>query len=159
MNTAAALWRMPLALLRLNYAVEMRYGVLVDIAQRDWAGQPVDVSMGYVNAIWEGDANAAALSAFAHVDVPPRVLNIAGPELLRVRAVAEEFGQRFGRPALIAGTESADALLNNAARSHRLFGPPRIASAQVIAWIADWIQRGGATWAKPTHFEARDGKF
>ena len=152
-------YAIPMAILRLNYAVEMRYGVLVDIAQRVWAGQPVDVTMGYLNAIWQADANAAALAAFGHVAVPPLLLNVAGPEILSVRQVAGEFAQRFGRPAIILGTESADALLSNAESSHRLFGVPRVSAAQMIAWIADWIARGGATLGKPTHFEVRDGKF
>lgn len=149
----------PMAILRLNYAVEMRYGVLVDIAQRVWAGQPVDVSMGYLNAIWQADANAAALSAFAHLATPPTVLNLAGPELLSVRKVAEDFGRRFGKSVTIEGTENPDAILSNAAKSHALFGKPRVDAEQMIAWIADWVSRGGATLGKPTHFEVRDGKF
>ena len=152
-------YELPIALLRLNYATEMRYGVLVDIAQRVWAGLPVDLSMGYVNVIWQADANAAALSALGHVAVPPLVLNVAGPELLSVRRVAEQFGQQFGKPAFFQGTENADALLSNAERSHRLFGPVRVGAEQMIAWNADWIARGGATLGKPTHFEVRDGKF
>jgi nucleoside-diphosphate-sugar epimerase len=152
-------YRIPMAILRLNYATEMRYGVLVDIAQRVFAGQAVDVSMGCLNAIWQADANAAALSAFAHLATPPCVLNIAGPEILSVRRVAEEFGLRFDRAVTIAGSESSDALLSNAQRSHRLFGYPRVGAAQMIAWITDWIARGGPTHGKPTHFEARDGKY
>jgi uncharacterized protein YbjT (DUF2867 family) len=96
---------------------------------------------------------------FAHLATPPTVLNIAGPEVLSVRRVAEEFGRRFGKPVTFAGTESADSLLSNADVSHRLFGPPRIDAAQMIAWIADWVSRGGETLGKPTHFEVRDGKF
>jgi nucleoside-diphosphate-sugar epimerase len=149
----------PMAILRLNYATEMRYGVLVDIAQQVSAGQPVDVSMGYLNAIWQSDANAAALSAFAHLATPPLVLNIAGPELLSVRKVAEEFAKRFGKPVTFTGVEKADALLSNAEKSHRLFGKPRVDAGQLIAWIADWIARGGMTLGKPTHFEVRDGRF
>jgi nucleoside-diphosphate-sugar epimerase len=149
----------PLAILRLNYAVEMRYGVLVDIAQRVWAGQPVDLTMGHLNAIWQADANAAALSAFAHLASPPRVLNIAGPEILSVRQVAEEFAQRFGKRVTFHGTESADAVLSNAEASRRLFGAPRVHAERLIAWIADWTLRGGATFGKPTHFEVRDGQF
>jgi len=152
-------YQIPMAILRLNYATEMRYGVLVDIAQRVFAGQPVDVSMGCLNAIWQADANAAALSAFAHLATPPCVLNIAGPEILSVRRVAEEFALRFDRPLHINGNESGDALLSNAQLAHRLFGYPRISAQQMIAWIADWIARGGATHGKPTHFETRDGKY
>jgi hypothetical protein len=149
----------PMALLRLNYATEMRYGVLVDLAQRVWAGQPIDLSMGHLNVIWQADANAAALAAFNHVTVPPLVVNIAGPELLSVRRVAGQLGQLLGRPVTFQGTESADAFLSNGQLGHRLFGYPRVGAAQMIHWIADWIARGGATFGKPTHFEVRDGKF
>jgi nucleoside-diphosphate-sugar epimerase len=149
----------PMAILRLNYATEMRYGVLVDIAQRVWAGEPVDVCMGHLNAIWQADANAAALSAFGQLAVPPLVLNIAGPEILSVRRVAEEFGRRLGKPVTIAGTENRDALLSNAGQSHQLFGLPRVDAERMIAWIADWVAHGGATLGKPTHFEVCDGQF
>jgi nucleoside-diphosphate-sugar epimerase len=150
---------MPLVLLRLNYAVEMRYGVLVDVARKVWAGEPVEVSMGSLNAIWQGDANAMALQAFAEVRTPARVLNITGPETLSVRAVAERFGQLFQKPALIVGSEAPEALLNNSAQAFRLFGYPRITADQMIEWIAAWIARGGASLGKPTHFESRDGRF
>ncbi|MBM3994533.1 MAG: NAD(P)-dependent oxidoreductase [Planctomycetes bacterium] len=152
-------YAIPTAILRLNYATEMRYGVLVDIAQRVWTNQPVDVCMGYLNAIWQADANAAALSAFALLARAPLVLNIAGPEILSVRKVAEEFGRRFGKRVLFEGTEGPDALLSDAERSHRLFGKPRVGAEQMIAWIAHWVRRAGPTLGKPTHFEVRDGKF
>jgi nucleoside-diphosphate-sugar epimerase len=152
-------FQVPLALLRLNYATEMRYGVLVDLAQRVRSGQPIDLSMGQLNAIWQADANAVALASFAHVSVPPFVLNVAGPELLSVRRVAEQFGRLFGRPVAFQGTESGDALLSNGQRGHRLFGYPRVSAEQMIHWIADWLARGGESLGKPTHFEARDGKF
>jgi dTDP-4-dehydrorhamnose reductase len=151
--------RIPMSILRLNYATEMRYGVLVDIAQRVWHGQPVDVTMGYLNAIWQADANAAALSAFAHLATPPRVLNIAGPEILSVGQVAQEFASRFGMLPTFTGSESKDAFLSNALESHRLFGPPRVQASEMIAWIADWTTRGGTILGKPTHFEVRDGKY
>jgi nucleoside-diphosphate-sugar epimerase len=149
----------PMALLRLNYATEMRYGVLVDLAQRVWEGRPVELAMGHLNAIWQADANAAALAALGHAAVPPRVLNVAGPELLSVRRVAEQFGQLLGRPVTFQGTESADALLSNGQLGHRLFGYPRVSAGRLIHWTADWVARGGETLDKPTHFEARDGKF
>jgi hypothetical protein len=151
--------QMPMALLRLNYATEMRYGVLVDLAQRVWAGQPVDLAMGHLNAVWQADANAAALAAFGRVSVPPLVVNLAGPELLSVRRVAEQFGRLMNRPVTFTGTESSDAFLSNGQLGHRLFGYPRVGVAQLIGWIADWVQRGAATLGKPTHFEVRDGKF
>lgn len=149
----------PMSVLRLNYAVEMRYGVLVDIAQRVRQGHPVDVTMGHVNALWQADANAMALASFAHVETPPTILNLAGPELLSVRRIAEEFAQRFRQPLAVTGTESSDALLSNAQRAHRLFGYPRVSSGQMILWIADWLERGGETLGKPTHFEVRHGQF
>jgi nucleoside-diphosphate-sugar epimerase len=149
----------PTVLLRLNYATEMRYGVLVDLAQRVWDCQPIDLAMGHLNAIWQADANAMALAAFGHAAVPPLVLNVAGPELLSVRRVAEQFGRLFGRPVVFQGTESAEAFLSNGQLGHRLFGYPRVSAGQMIHWIADWIRRGGETLGRPTHFEVRDGKF
>jgi nucleoside-diphosphate-sugar epimerase len=149
----------PVALLRLNYATEMRYGVLVDIARRVAEDRPVELTMGHLNALWQGDANALALAALAHVASPPLVLNLAGPELLSVRRVAEQFGRLLGRPVKLQGTESADALLSNGQQAHRRFGYPRVSAGQMIAWIADWIGRGGATLDRPTHFEVRDGRF
>jgi nucleoside-diphosphate-sugar epimerase len=149
----------PTALLRLNYACELRYGVLVDLAQRVLAGEPVDLGMGQLNAIWQADANATALCAFGHVASPPFVLNVAGPETLSVRRVAEEFGRLLGRPVCFQGSEAVDALLSNGQLGHRLFGYPRVAAGQLIRWIADWLRRGGPTLGKPTHFEVRDGRF
>ncbi len=147
------------AILRLNYATEMRYGVLVDLARQVAAGRPVPLAMGHLNAIWQADANAMALAAFDHLASPPRVINLAGPELLSVRRVAEEFGRRLGRPVVFDGSESADALLSNGQLGHRLFGYPRVPAGQMISWVADWVARGGASLDRPTHFEVRDGKF
>jgi hypothetical protein len=149
----------PMALLRLNYAVEMRYGVLVDLARKVQAGLPIDLRMGQLNAIWQADANAVALAAFAHVASPPLVANVAGPEQLSVRRLAEEFAGLFGRPVQFEGSEQADALLSNGQLGHRLFGYPRVGVAQLVAWTADWLRRGGETLDKPTHFDVRDGKF
>ncbi|MCX7826947.1 MAG: NAD(P)-dependent oxidoreductase [Verrucomicrobiae bacterium] len=149
----------PVSLLRLNYAVEMRYGVLVDIAQKVFEGRTVDVTMGYANVIWQGEANAMALQALGHAASPPLVVNIAGPEIISVRQVAEKFARRFGKAARLSGAESKDALLSNGERGYQLFGRPRVTVDQMIAWIADWIARGGESLGKPTHFETRDGKF
>ncbi|HZV06449.1 MAG TPA: NAD-dependent epimerase/dehydratase family protein [Gemmataceae bacterium] len=148
-----------MSLLRLNYATEMRYGVLVDLAQRVLQGHAVDVTMGHVNALWQADANAMALASFAHVSTPPLILNLAGPELLSVRRIAEEFARRFRRSLVLEGIESSDALLSNAQRALHLFGYPRVSAGQMIAWIADWLERGGDTFGKPTHFEVRHGQF
>jgi nucleoside-diphosphate-sugar epimerase len=149
----------PVALLRLNYATELRYGVLVDIAQRVHGGSPVPLGMGYLNAIWQGDACAMSLQSLAHATSPPFVINIAGPELLSVRAVAGEFARRFGKPALFDGAEADDALLSDARRSHELFGRPQVAVDRLTDWIAAWISGGGETLGKPTHFDDRAGRF
>jgi len=149
----------PVALLRLNYANELRYGVLTDIAQKVMAGEPVDVTMGYFNAIWQGDANAMVLCALEHVATPPRVINVAGPDTLSVRQVADRFGQLLQKPVTFAGGEAPDALLSNGRLGHELLGRPRVAVDQMIRWVADWQRRGGPTLGKPTKFQVRDGKF
>lgn len=146
-------------LLRLNYAVELRYGVLRDIGAKVFAGRPVNVSMGAVNIIWQGDANSVCLRSFALCASPPAVLNVAGPETLSVRAIAQRFGELFGREPVFEGREADTALLNNAARCHGLFGPPSVTPETAIVWTAEWIRSGGAAWDKPTHFETRDGRF
>jgi nucleoside-diphosphate-sugar epimerase len=149
----------PVSIIRLNYAVEMRYGVLRDIGARVLAEQPVDVSMGSANVIWQADANAISIAALAHAASPPFVLNVSGPETFGVREVAEEFGRLLDRRPKFAGVESDTALLNNGGLGNRLFGPPQVPLEQIIRWTADWLKRGGATLNKPTHFESRDGRF
>lgn len=149
----------PMALIRLNYAVEMHYGVLVDLGRKVLAGAPIDLGMGHFNVIWQADANAFTLQAFDHVAVPPKVLNITGPETLGVREVAEQFGRRFRRTPNLEGAEGPDALLSNATLCRRLFGPPRLDAGQLIDLTAEWLEHGGHTLNKPTHFEARDGRF
>lgn len=151
--------RIATAILRLNYAVEMRYGVLVDLAARIARGEPVDLSMGYVNVIWQADANAMALAALAHTATPPLVVNVAGREELSVRAVADELARKLGTVASITGSEGPDALLSNGTRGHALLGEPRVDAARLIAWTADWLRRGGESLGKPTHFESRAGRF
>jgi nucleoside-diphosphate-sugar epimerase len=148
-----------ISILRLNYACEMRYGVLLDIAKRVYAGLAVPLSMGYLNAIWQGDASSMSLQALGRASSPPFVVNIAGPELLSVRSIAEQFGALFQKPVRFEGVESTDALLSDAGRAFELFGHPRVSAAQLMTWIADWITRGEATSAKPTHFEERAGRF
>jgi len=150
---------MPMALLRLNYATELRYGVLVDLAHRVLADETIDLAMGNLNALWQADANAMALAAFAHLASPPMVVNLAGPELLSVRRLAEQFGALLGRPVTFRGSEAPGAILSNGQLGHRLFGYPRVGVQQMVEWIADWVQRGGASLGKPTHFEVRDGNY
>jgi hypothetical protein len=149
----------PMILLRLNYANELRYGVLVDLARKVWAGEAIDLTMGHFNALWQGDANAWALESFAHLASPPQVLNLAGPELLSVRQIADGFARLLGRPAAFRGSEAADAYLSNSQRAVRLFGYPRVGVQQMMEWIAAWVRSGGASLDRPTHFEVRDGNF
>jgi nucleoside-diphosphate-sugar epimerase len=149
----------PVVLIRLNYACDLRYGVLVDLARRVWAGQPIDLAMGYLNTIWQGDANAMTLRAFDHAASPPWVVNVTGPELLSVRTVSEQFGRLMNRPVFFTGTESDTALLSDPRRGLDRLGPPRVGAEKLIEWVADWVMRGGRHLDKPTHFESRDGRF
>jgi nucleoside-diphosphate-sugar epimerase len=149
----------PAVLIRLNYAVEMRYGVLVDLAQKVYGGQTIDLTMGYLNAIWQGEANARALCALPDACSPPLYLNVAGHECLSVREICERFAQLMEKPVQFSGVEAADALLSNADAAARRYGPTRINADQMIRWIAHWLTHGGPTLGKPTHFEVRDGKF
>ncbi len=149
-----------MTLIRLNYANALRYGVLVDIAQRVLAGEPVDVTMGAVNVIWQGDANAAILRSFSLCGSPPATLNVAGPEVLPVRWLAERFAGHFGLAApRIVGTEARTALLSDATQMVEHFGPPSLPIEQLIEWTAAWLLGGGALLGKPTGFQVRDGRF
>lgn len=146
-------------LIRLNYSIDLRYGVLVDIAQKVLAGEAVDVTTGHVNVIWQGDALAHTILGLDHVAAPPYVLNVTGPDVLSVRYLANAFGQRFGREVSFVGEEAPLAWLSNASKSHGLFGRPDVSVDQMAAWIADWLEQGGELLGKPTHFENREGKF
>ncbi|HEU5080842.1 MAG TPA: NAD(P)-dependent oxidoreductase [Opitutaceae bacterium] len=149
----------PVALVRLNYSVEFRYGILVDIALKVLRGEPLDVSMGYVNVIWQPDAIAHSLRTWELARSPAEPINVTGAEILSVRALAEEFGRLLDRPVIVEGREAPTAWLNDSSRSHRLFGPPPTSVADMQRWIAAWLRQGGSTWDKPTGFERRDGKF
>ena len=148
----------PMAILRLNYAIEPRYGVLRDIAERVRRGEPVDLAMGQVNVIWQRDANAIALRCLAHCAAPPFVLNVTGPAA-QVRTIAARFGARFGVTPVFRGSEGATALLSDASRARELFGPPAMPLEAMVAAVADWMEGGGASLGKPTHFEEREGRF
>lgn len=149
----------PMSFLRLCYAVELRYGVLTDIARQVYGGETIQLGMGYVNAIWQRDANAMSLQSLQRASVPPLVVNITGPRPYSVRKVAEEFGVLFGKQAHFEGSEAEDALLANAQKALRLFGEPSTESGEMFRWIADWVARGGEAWSKPTHYDNRAGDF
>jgi nucleoside-diphosphate-sugar epimerase len=147
------------SIVRLNYAIDLRYGVLVDIALRVYRGEPVPIEMGYVNVIWQGDANRIAIECLARTSAPPFIVNVTGEAILSVRALAESFGQRFGKAVTFAGTERPDALLSNTSRMRGAFAPPETQLDTMLAWVGDWIEAGGSLLGKPTKFEARDGAF
>ncbi len=146
-------------LFRLNYAVDLRYGVLMDVGRRVFEGEPIDLRVAYVNVIWQGDATSYALRSLELVASPPRILNVTGPELIRVRELARWFADRLGREPRFEGAEGSTALLSNARRAFSLLGQPRVNADQLLAWVAAWLRQGGPTLNKPTHFEARDGRF
>jgi UDP-glucose 4-epimerase len=151
--------RIPMTFIRLNYASELRYGVLLDLAQRIWNGEPIALAMGHFNTIWLADANAIAFQTLGLASCPPAVINLTGPELLSVREVCEKFGQLMGKQVKFEGVEKPTALLSNAQKTIELFGPPQISAGQMIDWTADWVMRGQPVLGKPTHFDSRSGQF
>ena len=148
-----------MSIIRLNYACDLRYGVMVDIARSVMAGELIDVSMGYFNTIWQGDANAMTLAAFADATSPPFVINVTGSATLNVRQVSERFAQLFNKNVQLVGDETSQAFLSNASSAHDKYGEPRVNEDRLIEWVADWLLRGGETLNRPTHFQVRDGKF
>jgi nucleoside-diphosphate-sugar epimerase len=144
---------------RLNYAVDLRYGTLVDIARRVFAGQPIDLTMGYFNAIWQGDANSYALRSLELCDSPPAVLNVTGPDRISVRETAEWFGAIFGRAPHFVNKEGPVALLSDASLCHQRLGAPLVPLDVLQRWVAHWVWTGGSSLNKPTHFEVTDGRF
>jgi nucleoside-diphosphate-sugar epimerase len=149
----------PMSLIRLNYAVELRYGVLVDLAQKVLAGEPIDLTTGQVNVVWQGYANEVALRSLLLASTPPYVLNVTGPELISVRQAAGALGDVLGKEPVFTGEEAPTALLSNASRCHRLFGYPELTPAELIEHTARWVAEGGPLLGKPTKFERRDGRF
>lgn len=148
-----------IAILRLNYAIDLRYGVLADIAVRIWREEPVPLAMGHVNVIWQGDASRIALEALARTATPPFVVNVTGSETLSVRSIALAFGRMLEKPVRFKGSERAKALLSNTDKMRSTFSPPEVEVETMIAWTADWIRSGGRLLGKPTHFEERTGSF
>ena len=149
----------PGRLFRLSYAIDLRYGVLADVALKIWRDESVDVTMGHVNVIWQGDANAQALRCLSVATVPTTPLNVSGPETTSIRWLAQEFARRFNKTARITGEEATTAWLMNTGQAERLFGYPKVPLSRQIGWVADWISREQRLYGKPTKFEARDGKY
>jgi nucleoside-diphosphate-sugar epimerase len=149
----------PGRLFRLNYAIDMRYGVLHDIASKILGGKPIDVRLGHVNFIWQGDAAAQALRCLAHCDTPTSPINVSGHEILRVRDLAAKLGARLGREPILVGTEEPTAWLTDTSQATKLFGLPIVDTDQLIAWTADWVARAMPSLGKPTKYEVRDGRY
>ena len=149
----------PGRLVRLSYAIDMRYGVLHDVASKVLKDEPIDLAMGYVNVIWQGDANEQALRLLARCTTPASPINVTGPEKVSVRWLAGEFGKRLGKKARLAGKEAPTAWLIDTTEAMKAFGAPRVPLAQMIDWVADWVSRGGETLGRPTHFDTRDGRY
>ncbi len=149
----------PVCLIRLNYALDLRYGVIHDLARTIWEGHPVNRTVNYFNGIWQGDANNQTLLALDHCSSPPAILNLTGPETVSVTATANLLGKLMDKPVIFSGEPGCTGYLNNAARAHLLFGYPRVPLACVVNWTAKWIKQGGRSLGRPTHFEVSDGKY
>ncbi|MAI71576.1 MAG: epimerase [Rhodopirellula sp.] len=146
-------------LIRLNYSIDLRYGVLMDIAQQVWHNRPVNIETGYVNVIWQGDAIKQIIQAATLTEAPPQIINITGSEMLRVRDIATEFGRRLNRHPKFSGHESSHCWLSNNAKASEVFGQPTTSIEQMMDWTSTWLTSGGPTLNKPTHFQTRDGHY
>ncbi|MEX1063701.1 MAG: NAD(P)-dependent oxidoreductase [Balneolaceae bacterium] len=149
----------PLLIFRLNYAIDMRYGVLLEVAESVYHGKPIDLKTGYVNVVWQGDANETALRCLKKCTVPANVLNVTGPETISVRWLAEEFGRLLNKTPEFVNTEATTALLSDSSKARKMFGPPRVSVRRMMEWTAGWVESDGETLGKPTHFQQRKGKF
>ena len=149
----------PMLMYRLNYAIDLRYGVLLELAKSIKEKRAIPLSMGHFNCIWQGDANEIAIRALLRCDSPPQLLNVTGPETISVRYAAEQLSSRMGIEPIFEGEESSNALLNNASACMKEYGYPNVSLYQMLDWTAHWIMQGGSTINKPTHFQERGGKF
>jgi dTDP-4-dehydrorhamnose reductase len=156
---AADRWGSHVAIVRLNYAIDLRYGVLTDLALKVLRGEPIDLRMGYVNVIWQGDANRVAVECLPRASSPPLVVNVTGADTLSVRALATRLGQHLDRAPVFHGEEAGDALLSNIEKMASLFAPPSVPVDTMLAWVAEWVRGGRPLLGRPTHFEERRGKF
>jgi nucleoside-diphosphate-sugar epimerase len=147
------------AIVRLNYAIDLRYGVLTDLAVKVLRGEPVDLRMGYVNVIWQGDANRVAVECLERASAPPFVVNLTGRDVLSVRDLARRLGERLGREPVLTGEEAPDALLSDTQLMRTTFGPPEVPLDWMLDWVATWVREGRPLLGRPTHFEERAGKF
>lgn len=152
-------YNIPTLIYRLNYAIDLRYGVLLEIAKSVTEQRPIDLTTGFVNVIWQGDANEIAIRALHHCDVPAKLLNVTGPETVSVKWLGEQFGSLLGKTPEFVNEPQPSALLSNASLAHKLFGYPRVTLRKMIELTAAWLQQGGKTLNKPTHFQERTGKF
>jgi nucleoside-diphosphate-sugar epimerase len=152
-------YKTPGRLFRLNYAIDMRYGVLHDIATKIVAGKPIDISLGHVNFIWQGDASAQALRCLAYCDTPTSPINVSGPEILAVRDLAAKLGARLGREPILVGKEEPTAWITDTSKAIGMFGRPIVDSEKLIDWTADWVARAMPSLGKPTKYEVRDGRY
>jgi hypothetical protein len=149
----------PVLMYRLNYAIDLRYGVLLEIAKSVRSGKPIDLAMGHVNVIWQGDANQIAIRSLKLCSSPPAILNVTGVNVLSVKSIADEFGKLFGVQPIFQNSEQSTALLSNASKMERLFPFKKVPVDEMISMTADWLKLGGSLLDKPTHFQERTGKF
>ena len=149
----------PGRLARLNYAIDCRYGVLIDIALKVLHGEPIDIRTGAANCIWQGDAIAFILRSLLHGSIPAKAINIGTPQTTNVRKAATRFGEIFGKAPVFTGSEQPMAWHNDCTEAQRLFGNPAIGLETMIRWNADWLQRDLPLHHKPTHYEEREGNF
>jgi nucleoside-diphosphate-sugar epimerase len=152
-------YNIPTLIYRLNYAIDFRYGILLEIAKSVRNEKPIDLTSGNANVIWQGDANEIAIRSLLHCSVPARVLNVTGPETLSIKWLAEQFGLAFNKQPVFVNEPQTSALLSNASEAHKLFGYPRVPLKKMIEITATWLESGGQVWTKDTHFQERNGKF